>query len=229
MISVSARKSQGVDIKGFLSRAYNYRIEDIDSVFGFTEFCVLYGGRPYFGAELSEDDIEFLYSSNIGYRIPLTNHTATREEFEASSDFLEKYHRKGNTIITTNNDLAKWIREDYPLYRLEASAIKKLDKLRKVEKALLVYDTVVLPASCNDDIELLESIKEKDRIRLFIKAGCAYTCPSRICYKSFSEHMRDKSTELLCSIPLKPRKYGKKIFDINQLKDLGYSKFKAVP
>lgn len=230
MISVSARKSQSMKILDFLRRVYTYKLSDIDSVFGFNEFCVLYGGRPYFGAELNDSDIHTLYDNNIGYRIPLTNHFATREEFKEAKPFLTKYHRDGNTAICTNDDLAQWIREDYPKYRIEASAIKKLDKLHKVNEALKIHDTVVLPAMQNDDLDLLNAIVEKDRIRLFIRAGCAYNCKSRICYKSFSEHMRDKSTELLCSRDTKSREHlGKVNFSMDSFKALGYSKFKAVP
>lgn len=230
MISVSARKSIGWKVLEFIKAAYSYQLEQIDSVFGFTEFCVLYGGRPYFGAELTDNDISSLYDKGIGYRIPLTNHYANREEYKDSKDFLDKYHQKGNTVICTNDDLAEWILEDYPYYKVEASAIKKLDKLDKVKNALKIYDSVVLPASENNNKDLLNSIEEKDRIRLFIKAGCAYNCKARICYKSFSEHMRDNTTELLCSMKLKSREYlGKVNFDMDEFKQLGYSKFKAVP
>ncbi len=230
MISVSARKSQKMDILAFIKRVYPYELKDIDSVFGFTEFCVLYGGRPYNGEELTKGDIETLYDHNIGYRIPLTNHTFTDEEFKESRPFLEKYHRLGNTIITTNDKLAIRIACDYPLYKLEASAIKKLDKIKKVNSALEIYDSVVLPASSNDDVALLNSIKEKDRIRLFIRAGCAYNCDARICYKSVSEMMRDDAIEFACSQDIiKRERLGKTTFDIKAFQELGYSKFKAVP
>jgi len=230
MISVSARKSQKINIINFINQVYDYDLSVIDSVFGFTEFCTLYGGRPYFGAELSENDIKAMYNHNIDYRIPLTNHTFTDDEYREAGAFLQKYHRPGNTVIGVNDELMLRIKNDYPLYKIEASAIKKLDKLKKVNESLEIYDSVVLPASSNDDLELLNSIKEKDRIRLFIRAGCAYNCKSRICYKSFSEHMRDKGTELLCSMKTKPRDFlGKTNFSIKDFQELGYSKFKAVP
>lgn len=230
MISVSARKSIGMPVLDFISKAYHYPLEDIDSVFGFTEFNALYGGRPYHDEELTQDDIESLYDNSIGYRIPLTNHFADYQEFRESRAFLTKYHRKGNTIIATNDDLALWIKNEYPLYKVEASAIKKLDKLAKIDKALKLYDSAVLPASCNDDTDLLNSIECKDRVRLFIRAGCAYNCKSRVCYRSFSNHMRDNRTDLLCSMNTKPRELlGRVDFSMDNFRDLGYTKFKAVP
>jgi collagenase-like PrtC family protease len=54
----------------------------------------------------------------------------------------------------TNDELAGWIRADFPDYKLEASVIKNIDN--------------------------------KENITLFANAGCAYTCPSKICNHSVS-------------------------------------------
>jgi len=42
--------------------------------------------------------------------------------------------------------------------------------------------TVILPMTSNDDEKLLEAIDNKKNVTLFANAGCAYTCPSKICY-----------------------------------------------
>jgi len=224
--TVSARKREG-HLKDFLESNYP---SDIDSVFGFAEFSSLYGGRPFWGEELSQNEIKWLYSEGIGYRIPCTNHNISEGKYTENLGFLDKYHRAGNTIIAVNDDFARWVKRDFPLYEVEASAIKKLDRIDKINKALDLYHTVVLPADCNDNTKLLKSIIDKSRVRLFARAGCAYTCPSRICYKSFSEHMDDKSIELLCSIPIKQRPLlGITDFDIQPLVDMGFTKFKMVP
>ena len=230
MISVSARKSIGWKLPDFIDRVYSYSLDQIDSVFGYSEFCVLYGGRPYHDREITEDDLKWLYNNDKGYRIPLTNHFATYQEFKTEKPFLTKYHKKGNTIICTNDDLAEWVKNEYPDYHVEASAIKKLDKLDRVNKALKLYDSIVLPASENYNLDLLNAIKEKDRVRLFVRAGCAVNCPSRICYLSCSKMIKGQDVEFACSQSLKARQnLGKVNFDIDELKALGYSKFKATP
>ena len=115
-------------------------IEEIDSFFGFTTYSSLYGGRIWNdvaanGAEISAYDLRSMYKMNINLRLPLTNHYASREEYEENIPFLEKHYRPGNSIITTNDDLARWIRADFPDYHLEASVIKNIKRLKKIEAA----------------------------------------------------------------------------------------------
>lgn len=227
--TVSARKSIGIEIIDWIEKNY-YPLEQIDSVFGFTEFTTLYGGRPYYGGEIQDIGLTKLYDNGIGYRIPLTNHDASFEEYKESEKFLVKHHREGNTIICVNDDLAEWIKNDYPEYRVEASVIKKLDTLDKIDKALLLYDSVVLPPDINENSELLESIQDKNRIRLFSRATCMYNCKHKICYKSFSKWMKKQTGELLCSQGLKARDaLGVIEFDLAPLIEMGFTKFKAVP
>lgn len=210
-------------------------IEQIESFFGFTTYTPLYGGRIWNdlatnGAELSEYDIRSMYALGIALRLPLTNHHVSREEYEADIPFLEKYYRPGNAIIVTNDDLARWIRTDFPEYHLEASVIKNINTLEKIDKAARIYDTVVLPMPCNQDEAFLASIEDKSIIRLFANAGCALTCPSRICYPSISKANKVKDPDLFrCSQDIKERELiGMIDFDLEYLESLGFHRFKLL-
>ena len=103
--------------------------------------------------ELSERDVMQLNNAGIGLRIPLTNHDAELQEYKSYRPFLEKYHRSVNSVIVTNDDLAEWIRADFPDFDIEASVIKNIDNHKKLESALKYYDTAVLPMPCNQDPE----------------------------------------------------------------------------
>jgi hypothetical protein len=203
-------------------------LAQIDSVFGFVERSLLYGGRPYVEPELTEDDVRALYANGIGLRLPLTNHYVSRAEYERERPLLEKYHRVGNSVIVTNDELAQWIRSEFPLFHIEASVIKNIDNLSKLEKAFQYYDTVVLPAKSNDDTALLESIGEKDRIRLFLNAGCAYNCPSKICYPSISEMNKYQGAAFRCSQSIIVREVRMHDFDQRKYVELGFSRFKLL-
>ena len=210
-------------------------IDQIESVFGFTTYTPLYGGRIWNnaapnGAELSDYDVRSMYKMGIALRLPLTNHHASREEYEASIPFLEKHYRAGNAIIVTNDNLAGWLREDFPDYHLEASVIKNIQSLVKIEKAARIYDTVVLPMHCNQDEAFLKSIEDKSMIRLFANAGCALTCPSKICYPSISKANKVKDPTLFrCSQDLKHRELlGMIDFDLEYLESLGFHRFKLL-
>ena len=107
--TISARsKMAGQAIQQFIRRNFGQiPVEQIDSFFGFTTYTSLYGGRIWNSTELSEYDIRSMYKMNINLRLPLTNHEVSIEEYKENIPFLEKYDRPGNSIIVTNDDLAR--------------------------------------------------------------------------------------------------------------------------
>ncbi len=230
--TISARsKPPAVPIQRFIKQCYSHiPLEQIDSFFGFTEACSLYGGRFFAKPELSRYDVKSLYGMNINVRLPLSNHYVTEEEYEGSRTFLEKYHRPGNSLIITNDDLARWVRADFPEYRLEASVIKNINTLEKVDEAFELYDTVILPMTSNDDEAFLKAIENKKNITLFANAGCAYTCPSKICYPSISKANKVGDNSLFtCSQRMKERNtIGMYDFDLDYLQSLGFERFKLL-
>ena len=230
--TISARgKPAAQPIQQFIKRNFNHvPLEQIDSFFGFTTHTSLYGGRIWGRTEISEYDIRSMYDMGINLRLPLSNHEVSREEYEESIPYLEKYVRPGNSIIITNDDLARWIREDFPTYRLEASVIKNIKTLRKIDEAAELYDTVILPMSCNNDEDFLLSIENKKIITLFANAGCALTCPSKICYPSISKANKVGDPDLFrCSQELKYRELlGMLDFDLDHLQSLGFERFKLL-
>ncbi|MFC1720256.1 hypothetical protein ACFL00_03850 [Pseudomonadota bacterium] len=230
--TISARgKHAAVPIQKFIRNNYpEIPLEQIDSFFGFTEASTLYGGRIFATTELSRYDVNSLYRMGINVRLPLTNHYVTREEYEENFPFLEKYHRPGNSLIITNDALATWLRQDFPDYRLEASVIKNINTPRKVDEAFRIYDTVILPMTANDDEPFLKSINNKKHITLFANAGCAYTCPSKICYPSISKANKTGDPSLFqCSQKLKERNtIGMYDFDLDYLQSLGFERFKLL-
>jgi hypothetical protein len=244
--TISARgKNRFQPILPYLERYFSsIPREQIDSVFGFAEKCTLYGGRPATMRQLSEKDIQTLEEAGIGYRIPLTNHFFSAKEYDASKPFLEKYHKKGNSLIIVNNDLARMIRRDFPLYRMEASMIKDIKSQQMIDRALELFDTAVLPMDVNDDCKFLEKVKQKERITLFAVAGCAYTCPARTCYRHVSwlnKLLMSKNPLITitgfilfpftigCSrSKLKRALPGMVDFDVQRFIDMGYYSFKVM-
>ena len=246
MFTLSARgKRARTPLPSFLARHYpDVPLAQVDSVFGFAGPCSLYGGRPYFGRELSDRDIETLYELGIGLRLPLTNHYVDDEEYDRCADFLQRYHRPGNSAIVVCDRLAERLRADFPAYRLEASVIKNVDDERKLARALERYDTVVLPMERNDDLDFLARIGPKDRLRLFANAGCAYNCPAHSCYRNISRLNKSfcSGNPLLalgalvrfpftigCSrAKIERAKLGVKDFDVPRLQALGFTRFKML-
>ncbi|WP_246028562.1 hypothetical protein [Shewanella atlantica] len=113
--TVSARgKSRLEPIGNFLKTNFaSLPLSQIESIFGFVERSTLYGGRAFQQRQLSNSDVLQLNEWGIGVRIPMTNHFATRDEYQQNKRILQKYHKPLNSIICTNDDLAQWIRNDF--------------------------------------------------------------------------------------------------------------------
>ena len=228
-VSVRGKKGQKPIFNFLRSNFGSVPLGQIESVFGFVEKSTLYGGREFTNRQISNRDVFQLNNAGIGIRIPFTNHFATREEYLESKPIIAKYHNELNSVICTNDELAQWIRDDFPQYDIEASVIKNITNLRKLDKALKLYTTVVLPMPSNQDVKFLESIEDKSRIRLFSNAGCALTCPARICYKSISEMNKPEGGKMQCSQSMKDRDMlGMIDFDVPRLASMGFHKFKML-
>ncbi|MBI2716394.1 MAG: hypothetical protein HYX37_18385 [Rhizobiales bacterium] len=236
-VSISARRKEDSQVSLALFLRVHFHVvplDKIDSVFGFNDPCRLYGGCKYIGPELDDRDLAWMYANNIGYRIPLSNMIVGRSDYESAKSFLEKHHRKDNSVIVVKDSLARWIRKDFPLYHIECSVIRSTDTVEKLNKALDIYDTVVpLPEAFNADYELLESLPQttKDRVRLFLNVGCALHCPQRICYRSFSRMNRgEPGAKFECS--QKSNSYvfkeGMTNFPMEEYQKIGYTKFKML-
>jgi hypothetical protein len=246
--TISARGKKAYQpIEKYLKTFFpNIPLQKIDSVFGFVEASTFYSGRPFTGRQISDKDYKFLQKHNIGVRIPFTNHFVTEKEYQKNRKILDKYHKKGNSIIVTNDHLARWIKRDYPLYQVEASLLKEISTIEEINQALSIYDTVVLPMNLNSNHELLRCIEQKDRITLFGNGGCALTCPNRICYEYISKRNKVLTTtnilfrylylwyyfilyRIWCINKIHPRKlHGLKDFDLNVFAEMGFSRFKML-
>jgi len=249
-ISCSARKEWQYHIRDWVDfernhakihSNFHFDYKDIDHVYGQVEgTSSLWGGRVATDINLTRVDIYWLYDNDIGLKLPLSTKLITDSEYKESKPLLKEHHRKGNAIITATDDLATRIKEDFPDYKIEASCIQDIVDNKKLEKkiSLGVYNTIVLPIHMNDDIKFLESIKDKEKIRLFLNAECSYTCPTKVCYGSTSRVNKNIITKMQCSFyDLKmPRTFYKDeinwsnfYFDKLKFDKIGITKYKLVP
>jgi hypothetical protein len=201
----------------------------INSVFGFSDYSPLYGGRVFTDKEISDEDFKFLKNNGISYRIPMTNHYFSEKDYDYSLSILRKHHLSGNSVICVNDKLAERIKTDFPKYEVEASVIKDIG-FAQIDETLKIYDAVVLNSDKNDDFEMLSRIKQKNKVRLFLNSFCAYDCKSKICYPSISKHNKGQDITPHCVRQFKNIKNPKPmIFDMDILSSIGFSKFKVLP
>ena len=249
-ISCSARKDWQYHIKDWLdffrSHAkihsnFQFQYKDIDYAFGHVEGNTsLFGGRIVDGINLTRVDVYWLYDKGIGLKIPLTNKFISDKQYKESKPFLKQYHRKGNAIITATDKLAEYIKEDFSDYKIEASCIHDIVTAEKLKKkiSLKLYDTIVLPIHMNDDVKFLKSIKDKEKIRLFLNVECSYTCPKKVCYGTTSKINTGTKDKMMCSfwdLGLERTFYKDHIdwnnfyFDKSKFDKIGFTKYKLLP
>lgn len=222
-----------VTVRAYLKAYFPYiEATQVESVFAFVDTRVpLYGGRIYRPEQaLRAGHVAELAELGLGLSLPMTNHYFDRQAYEASLPVLAAHHRRGNSVIMVDDEFARQVRQDFPLYTRKASVIKRLNKPEKFAPAFDLYDVVVLPMDWNDDLELLRALEPKDRIQIFANASCAYTCPAKICYRSVSRINRGEDEVFQCSqTDVFREQYGTIFFDVERYAELGYRSFKLVP
>jgi hypothetical protein len=249
-ISCSARKdwqyhiSDWIDFEKTHAKIHSgleFDYEDIDYVFGNTEDTApLWGGRMVDVINLTKVDIYWLYGKGIGYKATLSSRSMSDADYKNTKEMLKIYHREGNAIITAVDKLAGRIKNDFPKYKIEASAVMDITTKEHLNKVIDtgLYDTIVLPMCANDDTKFLESINNKDQIRLFINAECSYTCPKKVCYGTLSQINKEKTDKMICShYDLKmPRTFyddsidwNNFYFDKDKFDKMGFSNYKLLP
>ncbi|MCP3675932.1 MAG: sulfotransferase domain-containing protein [Gammaproteobacteria bacterium] len=221
-------------IEDYVKKFFPYiKLDQVESLFGFSDqVSMLYGGRSITPQSLlSKGNVAEIYNSKLGLSLTLTNHFFDEESYQNSYDLLSEHHKEGNSVVCENDELAKRIKQDFPLYKTKASLIKNLNSYKKVVAALDIYDHVVIPMDLNDDDDFLQSLPSKDRIIVFGNGNCAYNCHARICYKHISKKITGlKGLKHSCSKQISPReKLGHIFFDLKKLKDFGFTHFKLVP
>ena len=225
---------------------FKFSYDDVDSVYGqVVEYIPLYGGRPAEVPEIMKKDVSWIYDKGIGVKLTLQNKFITDKAYKESKPALKEYNKKGNSIIVATDKLAEYVKNDFPNYNIEASCIQDITDNEKLEQkvSLGLYDTIVLPIHCNDDIKFIKSIKRKDLIRLFMNIECSYNCPSKVCYgitsklnteRVFEENSKRKFTCSLIDFGMERTFYKDDItwwkfyFDLPMYEKMGITKFKLV-
>ena len=251
-ISCSARKEYKYHISDWIDfershanihSGLKFDYDDIDYAFGTTEdYIPLWGGRSMAYVNLTRMDLYWLYDKGIGYKATMSTKSMSDADYKNSEAILKGHHREGNAIITAIDKLARRIKNDFPKYKIEASAIMDITTEEHLNKVIDtdLYDTIVLPICANDDTKFLKSIKNKDQIRLFINAECSYTCPKKVCYGTISQIIKETRdpNKMMCShYDLKmPRTfYDDSVdwmnfyFDKDKFDKMGFSNYKLLP
>ena len=159
---------------------------EIASIFGCFPFSLWNGGRLILDDQCDSDFVENVIhavnSEGIPIRYTFTNPCLEEEDVnDPFCNFCLKAADNGmNEVLVFSPVLEKYIREKYPKYKIDSTTCKELktvdDLNRELEKD---YHYVVLDYNMNNHFELIEGLKNPEKLEVLINAVCVPACPKR--------------------------------------------------
>lgn len=158
---------------------------EIASVFGGFDGSLWNGGRGV-GGEFDPKFTEFIIKTFDELKVPIrftfTNPLITEEHLSDKNcnEILKMADNGINQVIVMSEMLEKYIRENYPRYKITSSTCKEIRDMDGVNAELeKPYNLVVLDYNWNNKFDELEKIKDKGRCEILVNALCQPNCPRR--------------------------------------------------
>lgn len=158
---------------------------EIASVFGGFDGSTWNGGRGVggqFDPRMTEFVIKTFDELKVPIRFTFTNPLITEEHLSDKNcnEILRMADNGINQVIVMSEVLEKYIRENYPRYKITSSTCKEIRDMDGVNAELeKPYNLVVLDYNWNNKFDELEKIKDKGRCEILVNALCQPNCPRR--------------------------------------------------
>ena len=180
----------------------------IASFFGEFPASLWNGGRPsnydQCDADYVRNVVKNINAKGIPVRYTYTNMLLNEEDCkDPYCNFCMQIADNGmNGVIVFSPVLERYIRENYPGYKLNSSTCKEIRDIDKVNEELKKdYYLVVLDYNFNNKFDELQKIEDKARCEILVNTLCRPDCPRRgDHYKNIAKNQR---------IMLKNRKHPK--------------------
>ena len=161
-----------------------FRDMEIGAFYGHYPRVAWAGGRfsqGYITYQNIYDDIQFCNGNGIPARFTFTNSLVTQELLsDTLGNICLKAGDNGMNEVLVNNDiLEKYIRENYPSYKVCLSTTKRITTKEQYDQYKGKYDYIVLDYTFNHKPEIFD-LEEKDKIELLIMTFCWDDCPNRM-------------------------------------------------
>ena len=158
---------------------------EIASFYGVFPPCLWNGGRPQPGntdKNFIKSVIKTFNDEGIPLRFTFTNPALEKKHLsdERCNMILNLANNGFNEVIVVSEILEKYIRNNFPKYKLTSSTCKRLNS----EEALVAelekdYHIVVADYDLNNKFDILERLPRKKGIEFLVNAVCTPECPVR--------------------------------------------------
>lgn len=158
----------------------------IASVYGTFPQSLWNGGRTVLGMcdkEFVKKVIAEFDRIGVPMRFTFTNPMITEEHLDDEfCNFILKAANNGiNGVIVVSPILEKYIRENYPDYKITSSTCKRITDLNRLNEEMSSdYDIVVLDYDFNNKFDILQQVKNKEKCEILVNACCIPACPNRV-------------------------------------------------
>lgn len=161
-----------------------FRPFEIGAAYGCPPRIAWAGGRFTYGFFTGTDiynDVAFYNSKKIPVRYTFTSSLITDELlYDQASNLLMNIANNGmNEVLLINDTLEKYIRENYPGFKICLSTTKRITDKDQYDQYKGKYDYIVLDYTFNHKPEIWE-LDDKEHIELLIMTYCEDECPNRM-------------------------------------------------
>lgn len=144
--------------------------------------CKWNGGRVNRDITDHEPATEFYYRNNINIALTFTNPIIDIDDL-VGNKLLEKFHKKGNYIISRNDELQEHVKSEFPLYKHTRSITSfgkisvpmsdfDLDRYKELETR---YDVIV--PRCEHVFDPRFKDLDTQKYEVLVNDTCIYNCP----------------------------------------------------
>lgn len=170
----------------------------ISSIFGEFPTSLWNGGRFNSGDQCDagyiREIIKHINEQGIAVRYTYTNPLITESDLsDKYCNFCMEAANNGlNEVLVVSPILEEYIRKQYPGYKINSSTCKEIRDIDGLNAELEKdYNLVVLDYNLNNQFDLLEKIKDKERCEVLVNSCCIPDCPRRgDHYKAISRQQR---------------------------------------
>ncbi len=158
----------------------------IKAIFGCFPGAIWNGGSIFntapttYASEL-KDFYYFYKDLNIPIQITFTNPLITEKQCWDTycNTILEYFEDSDNAILVSNEILEKYIKNNYPKYKIDRSIVNTGMELDWINLLKTKYNRVVMPRRHNKDFNYLKNIPKeyRNRIELLVNEDCPSDCP----------------------------------------------------
>lgn len=159
---------------------------EIASFFGCFPFSLWNGGRLILDDQCDSsfvnNVIKTINSEGIPVRYTFTNPVLTKEDLDDPfCNFCMKAADNGmNEVLVFSPILENYIREKYPKFKIDSTTCKEIKNADDLKKELEKdYNYVVLDYNMNNHWDIIEGLKNPEKIEVLINAVCVPACPKR--------------------------------------------------